>query len=157
MNADQKSPSNVDVIDTISDLLHQITWNVRLDELGTWSGMLKGMLQQDLHILGLIAENPDIILKEISDELRIPSSTLTSAINRLEKRGLLKRVISERDRRSYGLKLTSKGQSIDQEHKRIDRMIAQKVFDVLSDETETQSLIALLRKISQTFEDEQIE
>ena len=151
MSADKQSLHGSDIIDTISDLLHQLTWNIRLDELGTWSDMLKGMLQRDLHILGLIAEKPDIILKEILDELHIPSSTLTSAINRMERRGLLKRIISQRDRRSYGLELTTKGAAIYQEHKRIDRMIAQKVFDALQDEQETQTLITLLEKISHTF------
>ena len=139
-------------LETISDLLHQITWGIRLDQLGTWSKKLRGMAQLDLHILKLIAEQPDIILKDICDELHIPNSTLTSAINRLEERGLLNRVISRRDRRSYGLELTDKGWEIKAEHDRVDQTIAQKVIDALDDADEVDSLIALLGKIAQGFD-----
>lgn len=139
-------------LEVISDLLHQITWSIRLDQLGDWSKKLRGMAQLDLHILKLIAEQPDIILKDIRDELHIPNSTLTSAINRLEERGLLNRVISRRDRRSYGLELTKKGWGIKAEHDRVDQTIAQKVVDTLDDDDEVESLIALLGKIAQGFD-----
>ena len=153
---EQKRPDNTqDTLEAISTLLHQITWNIRLDQLGTWSPRLQGMIQLDLHILKLIAERPNIILKDIADELQIPSSTLTSAINRLEKRGLLNRVISPRDRRSYGLKLTPKGKDIKAEHDRVDYMIAQKVRDGLTGDDEAQTLIALLDKICQLFEQDE--
>lgn len=135
----------------ISDLLHQITWSVRLDQLGSWSRKLKGMSQLDLHILKMIAEQPDIILKDICNTLHIPSSTLTSAVNRLEDRGLLNRVISRRDRRSYGLQLTDKGWNIKREHDRVDRLIAEKVFEALADEQEAQKLVQLLDKVSNSF------
>lgn len=141
-----------DTVDIICDLLHQMTWNIRLDQLGTWTRKLKGMIQLDLHILKLIAERPDIILKEICDELDIPNSTLTSAINRLEKRGLLKRTISQRDRRSYGLEMTQKGWEIHEQHESVDRWIAQKVRDALGNEEEVQTFISLLEKVSHNFD-----
>jgi DNA-binding MarR family transcriptional regulator len=144
-----------DTIELVSDRLHRLIWRIRLDQLGTWSKTLRGMAQLDLHILKLIAERPDIILREICAELRIPNSTLTSAINRLEKRGLLRRLISQRDRRSYGLELSEEGWHIKREHDRIDQMIAQKVVDALDSEAEAQTLIALLEKISQQFNEQE--
>ena len=148
----EEAKPSTDQVDLMSDLLHQITWGIRLDQLGTWSKALRGMAQLDLHILKLIAERPDIILKEICHELHIPSSTLTSAINRLEERGLLNRVISHRDRRSYGLALTAKGWEIKKEHDRVDRMIASKVIGALEDHEEVTTLVNLLSKIVQHFE-----
>ncbi|MCQ3928834.1 MAG: MarR family transcriptional regulator [Chloroflexi bacterium] len=148
---EETSPSSTQV-EVISDLLHQITWGIRLDQLGTWSKALRGMAQLDLHILKLIAERPDIILKEICSELHIPNSTLTSAINRLEERGLLNRVISHRDRRSYGLALTTKGWEIKAEHDRVDQMIATKVIQALEGDEEVTTLTTLLNKIVQRFE-----
>lgn len=149
----EESPvAAAEMLEAISDLLHRITWNVRLDQLGTWSAKLKGMTQLDLHILKMIAERPNIILKDICDRLHIPNSTLTSAINRLEERGLLKRLISQRDRRSYGLELTDKGWTIKREHDRVDRLIAEQVFAALEDESEAQTLVRLLEKVSHSFE-----
>ena len=146
-------PQVSEQLESISSLLHQITWRIRLDQLGTWSSKLRGMAQLDLHILKLIAERPDIILKDICVELKIPNSTLTSAINRLEERGLLNRVIRRRDRRSYGLELTDKGWTIKAEHDRVDQIIAGKVMDTLDGDEEVDLLITLLGKIAKGFEE----
>lgn len=140
------------LIKAATDALHDMVWRIRLDQLGAWSESLKGIAQLDLHILKLIAERPNIILKEICQELRIPNSTLTSAINRLEKRGLLRRLISQRDRRSYELELTDKGLEIKQEHDRIDRMITLRALAALADSTEAQIMIDLLNKVCSAFE-----
>jgi DNA-binding MarR family transcriptional regulator len=140
------------LIDLATSSLHRLLWVVRLDRLGTWSKLLRGMVQLDMHILKLIAERPAIILKEICDELNIPNSTLTSAINRLEKKGLLKRVISPRDRRSFGLELTPRGWEFKQEHDQVDRLITVKVLEALEDSAEAQTFIALLVKVCQQFE-----
>jgi DNA-binding MarR family transcriptional regulator len=132
-----------------TDALHRLYWELHLDKLGNWSKQLKGMAQLDLHILKLIAEQPNIILKEICEELNIPNSTLTSAINRLEKRGLLQRLISERDRRSFGLELTDEGWGIKREHDRIDQLITDKVLQTLDNQEEVQAFVELLSKICQ--------
>ena len=146
------TPFDEDFIELAMDSLHQLFWRLRLDQLGEWSPMLKGMVQLELHILKLIGEKPDIILKEITTALEIPSSTLTSAINRLEKRGLLRRVISKRDRRSYGLELTEKGSVLKREHDRVDRMLVKKVLEALEDDQQARSFIDMLVKVNEKFE-----
>jgi DNA-binding MarR family transcriptional regulator len=140
------------LVQAASDALHQMLWRLRLDQLGTWSKTLKGMAQLDLHILKLIAEHPDIILKEICQKLLIPNSTLTSAINRLEKKGLLKRIISYRDRRSYGLEITEKGWEIKKEHDEVDRMITLKALSALQGDAEAGELVDMLERICKAFE-----
>lgn len=141
MNANQNQ--------VVTELIHQIRFGLRIDRLGTWSKALDGIRLLDLHILKLAAEQPDIILKEIRQSLAIPHSTLTSAIDRLEKRGLLQRTICQRDRRSYGLDLSQEGWQIRAEHDRIDQKIAEMVLDSLSDDQERETLIQLLAKINE--------
>jgi DNA-binding MarR family transcriptional regulator len=138
-----------DHLQLIADLIHQIRFGLRLDRLGTWSEKLEGIRMLDLHILKLAAERPNIILKEIRHELAIPHSTLTSAINRLKKRGAIRRVISERDSRSFELELTQLGWQLREEHDRVGRMIAAIILDALSDENEKDMLIKLFSKINQ--------
>lgn len=138
-----------DRLQIIADLIHQIRFGLRLDRLGTWSEKLEGIRMLDLHILKLAAERPHVILKEIRHELAIPHSTLTSAVNRLEKRGAIRRVISKRDSRSFELELTRPGWQLREEHDRIGRMIAATILDTLSDENEKDLLVELFAKINQ--------
>ena len=74
---------------------------------------------------------------------------MTSAVDRLEKRHLLRRTISQRDRRSYGLELTEKGWRIRKEHGRIDQIVAETVLEALSDDQERETLTRLLAKINE--------
>ncbi len=50
---------------------------------------LEGATPLEVSILRVVGDNPNIILREICQKLNVVSSTLTSAINRLEKRKLL--------------------------------------------------------------------
>lgn len=133
----------------VSDLLHLVLSALRIDRLGVWSKRLAGITLLDLHILKLAAERPATILIEVRKELGIPHSTLTSAIDRLERRGLLRREISRRDRRSYALTLTREGRRVQAEHDRVDHLLAGKILEALDTEKERRQLIRLLSKISQ--------
>lgn len=99
--------------------------------------------------IGIIANvyrNPDIIIKEILDIMKIPNSTLSSAINRLEDMGLLKRAISKRDKRSYSLELTQEGLDAMSEHARRETDIFGKMLNAL-DEEERVQIIKLMDKM----------
>lgn len=141
------------LVKTTTNALHLLNWNLRLDQLGSWSPTLKGMAQLDLHVLKLIAERPGILLKDICGELHIPPSTLTSALNRLEKRNLLQRQIHPTDRRSFQLEITPRGWEIKREHDHIDRLITVRVLETLDNEQETRLFIKLLTKVSQRLEE----
>lgn len=146
--AHEQPSYNEEFVQRTMDALHRLFWNLRLDQLGSWSEKLGELAQIDLHILKIIADDPSVILKDIVTRLDIPSSTLTSAINRLEKRGLLQRLISQRDRRSYGLELTPLGWEIKREHEKVDRMLTDKVLEALASE-EAHTFVELLNKVCQ--------
>ena len=128
--------------------LHMFLKALKLTHLEDWSDKLKGIGMTDLGILHHVAHNPDVILGDIKTALNIPHSTLTSAVNRLERRGLVRRVISARDRRSFGLVLTESGHVMQREHSRVDRMITGLVLESLDSEEERRTLIGLLEKVS---------
>ena len=128
--------------------LHMFLKALKLTHLEDWSDKLKGIVMTDLGILHHVAQNPDGILSDIKEALEIPHSTLTSAVNRLEERGLVRRVISARDRRSFGLVLTESGQAMQREHSRVDRMITGLVLEALDSGKERRTFIGLLEKIS---------
>lgn len=99
-------------------------------ELGGMSGLLGYHLRcaqvalfQDFHkafgnhdlsppqygALLLIEANPGISQSAIAETLRFDRSTLVQIIDKLERRNLVVRAISERDRRSHALKITEHG------------------------------------------------
>ena len=151
MNTPEHIPE--EQIQALNTLLHALLHKLGVHQLiGVWSEKLGGIIPLDLHVLKLAAEKPDIIIKEIKDDMDVPGSTLTSVINRLETRGFLQRVISPRDRRSYGLILTDTGREIHHEHMKVDRLIACKILETLDSEIERKTLISLLTTITQRLE-----
>ncbi len=81
---------------------------------------LSGLSTVEISVLRILCQQPDKIMKEIGEELHIGKSTLTGVIDRLEKRGYLRRVINPRDRRSFALEVTRQGKAAQQEHVRIE-------------------------------------
>lgn len=134
-------------IEAANRLLHHIMFALRFDRLEQLSSKLAGLQPVELHILQLVSDRPDLILKEIREILNMPNSTLTSILDRLEQRGLLRRQISPRDRRSFRLELTQKGQAIQAEHDRVDRLVAARVLSAFEDNAEREQALRLLAKL----------
>jgi DNA-binding MarR family transcriptional regulator len=137
-----------------NQLLHGLVFSLHMDNLGFWSEDLNDIQPVELHLMKMISETPDIIIGEIRSTLGVPGSTMSSIVNRLEKKGLLRRIISARDRRSYGLKLTPKGIKKHAEHERVDLLMAEKILETLNDEKEIETLIMLLSRVVQNLKPE---
>lgn len=101
----------------------------------------------EIRIINIVYSTEDVILKEICTKLEIPKSTLTSAIDRLERMQYINRVISSRDRRSYGLQLTEEGYRVQSEHLAFERKLYGYLLDALDTNEERELLMQLLRKI----------
>lgn len=134
-------------IKAVDELLHRLLWGLHLNRMDTWTPELERIGALGLHVLKLVSEDPNIILKEIKTVLDIPNSTLTSVVNRLEERGLLERVISRRDRRSYGLALTAEGRRVQADHDRFDRELARTMLEGLDNDEDRDRFVELISKI----------
>ena len=77
---------------------------------------IKSLSKTEISILRLLCENPEKIMRDISQDLHISKSSLTGIIDHLEARGYLLRIMSKRDRRSYGLEVTKEGKLAQLEH-----------------------------------------
>lgn len=107
----------------------------------------QGITSTELSIIKVVCSKPEIILKEVSESLAVPGSTLTSAIDRLEHKNLLERVISRKNRHSFGLKLTDDGIKLNALHEEAERRIWRRILSQLTSDEERESLITLLGKI----------
>jgi DNA-binding MarR family transcriptional regulator len=135
-------------VQAVDQLLDQLLWGMHLKKCDAWTPELERIGALGLHVLKLAGETENIILREIRETLDIPHSTLTSVVNRLENRGLIERVISPRDRRSYGLALTGEGQRIQAAHERLDRALARAILEGLDSAEERRTFVSLIEKIS---------
>ncbi len=132
-------------IQRIDRVWHQLIVSLQKTSAELWKDKLEGASTIEISILSIIEQKPDVILKEITEILGIPGSTLTSAVDRLEKRGLLKRVISRKDRRSFGLELTADGRIAQKEHRISEQKLWERVLGSYETSNERKELIRLLQ------------
>lgn len=136
-------------IEHIDKVWHELIFSMQRTNEVLWKDKLSGISTIEISILSIMERKPDVILKDIGDSLGIPGSTLTSAVDRLEKRGLLKRVISEKDRRSFGLSLTEEGKSVQDEHKKSEKLLWKKILGSYEKSEDRKELIRLLHLLAE--------
>jgi DNA-binding MarR family transcriptional regulator len=101
----------------------------------------------EINLMVMAGNTKNLLLREFLHTLKVPKSTLTSVINRLEQRDYMKRVINPRDKRSFGLELTKKGQQFLVEYVAYQSEMGDKILKGLKEE-EQQQLLYLLEKIA---------
>lgn len=101
----------------------------------------------EIQIIIMTGTAKDLLLRDYIDALHIPKSTFTSIVNRLEKQQMIKRIISQVDKRSYGLELDVKGMDFLKQYMAYQSDMGAKIIAGLS-QTEQHQLVFLLDKIS---------
>jgi DNA-binding MarR family transcriptional regulator len=71
-----------------------------------------GVTQAEAHVLQHLASQGDCTVGDLHRAFAHRRSTLTSVLDRLAERGLIDRVTSETDRRTFVISLTSSGRSV---------------------------------------------
>jgi len=105
----------------------------------------------ELGILNLLEWNPNLSMKETLQILNIPNSTLTSAINRLEKKDILHRKIQPEDKRTFILELSEKGRKITKERNNEKRQLFEEVLMALETDEERVTFLELINKINKNL------
>lgn len=137
--------SSLDDVKKLNYLWHIIGNQLREEMYKPDYNNINGLTMVDLSIIQTIEEHTDIILKDICKILKIPKSTLTSAVNRLEKKNLVKRKVSQKDKREYYLELTELGSQAQREHIMTEHTVFNQLLSGLS-EVESKRLISLFSK-----------
>ncbi|SDE37493.1 MarR family winged helix-turn-helix transcriptional regulator [Sporomusa acidovorans] len=141
-------------ISSMDEVFHSFIFKVRLDRFATYSNSLQRMSLLDLRIIRYIAERDNVQLKEIRDFLQIHNSTLSSAIKRLERRGIFKRVSNPEDGRSFIIKLTELGEKVHQKHREADLSLAKNIVDTFDKDEDRREFIRLMKIVSDKYENE---
>ncbi|WP_459478534.1 MarR family winged helix-turn-helix transcriptional regulator [Clostridium saccharoperbutylacetonicum] len=135
-------------IDELNKLWHVMLTEPKYNEIEKKYEDLQELSTTEISVIRIISEKEDVIIKDIVDTLRLPKSTLTSIIDRLEKRNFIVRAISDRDRRSYKLELTEKGRKVQDEHMKFEDEVYGTIILALDTFEEREEFLKLIRKIS---------
>lgn len=73
----------------------------------------------DLHVIHIISLRKDITISQIAKLMAVSKPALTGNIDKLEKRGYIKRVPSKIDRRVINIALTKKGRLLCRLHNKV--------------------------------------
>ena len=85
----------------------------------------------ELSILFKLYQNPQMIMRELSEALHVSKSSVTGIVDHLEKLGYLRRVLHRNDRRSYALEITEKGKSVQLQHEKNERLAFLKYMEAM--------------------------
>lgn len=128
---------SIDQTNEIIDLWHEVNMRMKIEMSSGKYPMLPGISIVELSILQVVENHPSCMLKEISNQLNLPKSTLTSAINRLETKNFVKRTLCKADKRAYNLELTPDGLQAQIEHRKIENNVFSELLQNLTTQDRT--------------------
>jgi DNA-binding MarR family transcriptional regulator len=110
-----------------------------------------GLTPPQFDIVATLGNTAGMSFKELGEKTLITKGTLTGVVDRLEARGIVRRVGSDADRRSTNVELTDAGVTLfDAAFPQVVTRTKQ-VFDTLG-ESERLALEASLRRLREAFE-----
>ena len=102
-----------------------------------------GLTVQQMGILNTIYAIPNITLKEISERLSVPKSTVSVNVDELVNLELIERKQSDEDRREIKLKVTNQGQEASK--KSIENSTSYKAMELALQQLQEDDVQTLLR------------
>ncbi len=132
----------------INELLVSVYDNIEvLEEKSLKSGVFYDLSITEIHTLEAIGLSGEKSMSEIAAKLEITTGTLTTAIDKLIKKGYVERNRSSYDRRIVYIALTKKGKLAYRMHERFHYKMVKNVISDLN-EDEAQALIRGLGKLN---------
>lgn len=128
-----------------------VGYNLRRSDVYMREQFLRTLAEWDIRpsqysVMTLIAANPSVTQSGIAEALSIQRPNLVGIVTRLEKRGLIRRVVSEADRRSQVLSLTPRGRALLDELNGVIAAMDRRVTSCWT-EAERATLVSLLQRL----------
>lgn len=134
----------------VNELLVKIFNEIlQIEEKTLKSGHFSDLSVREMHTIETIGKGQRM-MSEVAQDLGITVGTLTTAINRLIKKGYVDRKRIEEDRRVVLVELTKKGKVAHRLHERFHNDMVKNMMDGLSD-NEKDVLISSLENLNNYF------
>lgn len=118
-----------------------------VDEAVAKCGPVIDLSIQEVHLLEWLGDDGPRMMRELAEFLRLAVNSVTTVVDRLEQRGLVRRQRSEEDRRIVRVELTDVGRSTYDELSENKLAFLRAMLEALSPE-EQEIFLVLFRKIA---------
>jgi DNA-binding MarR family transcriptional regulator len=108
-------------------------------------GLLKNLTFHEAHTIENIGDHPGQSMRDLAGHLGVTPSTVSTMVDKLVRRGFVKRRRGAEDRRLVALHLTEKGKRIYGSHRELHRQVGQKLLSIM-DEEEKEFVFRLYEK-----------
>lgn len=125
---------------------------VNIEESTLKQGVLSDLSITELHTIEAIGMYDQRTMSEVAQDLKITVGTLTTAINKLIKKGYVERMRIEEDRRVVMVKATKKGKLAFRLHAKFHSDMIKSITGVLNPKEE-EVLISSLENITTFFKE----
>lgn len=105
-----------------------------------------GLSTSDFQLLETLMHKGPLTITEVQKKVLLATGSMTAAVDRVEKKGLIERTASEEDRRARRLVLTDKGRQLTESLYRVHAEQLESAMSTLED-AEAKELYRLLRKL----------
>ncbi|AQM59201.1 MULTISPECIES: MarR family winged helix-turn-helix transcriptional regulator [Clostridium] len=138
----------------LNELLVEIFNDIlQIEERALKQGVINDLSVTEIHTIEAIGMYTERTMSEVAQDLKITVGTLTTAINKLIKKGYVERKRIEEDRRVVLIKLTKKGKLAYRLHEKFHSDMIKKTIEGLSEEEE-EVLISSLDRLNMFFKKE---
>ncbi len=144
----QKNTTEETQSETLTRLFDSI---IRKQEKAVLSSEFKDISGNDMRILAVIGTEEARNMSSVAKDLHVTVGTLTIAVNNLVKKGYVKRVRSEEDRRVVLISLLAKGRRARQHFRDFHEAMVEAALTDL-DESQAEALLIALRNLDAFFE-----
>lgn len=100
-----------------------------IEETSLRTSQFSDVTLKEMHTLDLIGKKQNVTPSDIARELLLTLGTVTTSLNKLEKKGYIERTRSSEDRRVVYLTLTSKGRLLYRLHHKFHKNMVMQIIE----------------------------
>lgn len=114
------------VNDALVDVFNNVVW---IEESSLKASQFNDITIKDMHTIAAISMYETKKASQVAEEVHLSPSAMTSAIDKLVRKGYVKRLRNDNDRRAVFLSLTNRGRMVYRAHQAFHRKLTHAVLD----------------------------
>ncbi|WP_072152720.1 MarR family winged helix-turn-helix transcriptional regulator [Weissella viridescens] len=118
-----------EINDALVDVFNKVGW---IEEASLHESIFKDISLKEMHIIAAISMYDEPSASEVAKEVHLTPSSMTTAIDKLVKKGYVERRRSQTDRRIVRLGLTHRGRVVYRAHQSFHRHLTHYLVDSLN-------------------------
>ena len=123
------------------------------EKMSSWENSVvkgSGLTPSQMHTIEIGGHEGRLRMRELAEKKGVTTGTVTVTVDRLEKEGYLRREAHEKDRRSYEIVLTDKGEALFKRHHEFHIGLTEEMAAALTEE-EMALFAGILLKVNGVF------